>query len=124
VTDRQKTEANGLAEEPAVVFLSGDLMFASRVRGAAEAAGLGFQLTGSLPEDRMIRWVIVDLATRSGSVDGLMQRCQQVCPDAKVLAYGPHVQVAKLEKAKQAGIPVVITRGQFDRSLGSLFEAD
>ena len=109
-------------QQPAVVFLSGDLMFASRVRGAAEAAGLAFQLAGSLPENLPIRWVIVDLSTRSGSVDGLMQRCEDVCPEAKVLAYGPHVQVARLEKAKQEGIPVVLTRGQFDRSLGSLFE--
>ena len=124
MTETQVTETNDSAEEPAVVFLSGDLMFASRVRAAAEAAGLDFQLSGSLPEGRLIWWVIVDLATRSGAVEGLMQRCEQVCPDAKVLAYGPHVQVGKLEKAKQAGIPVVITRGQFDRSLGSLFDVD
>ena len=45
----------------AVVFLSGDLMFASRVRGAAEAAGLEFHLAGSLPDVDDIEWVIVDL---------------------------------------------------------------
>ncbi|MDV6031024.1 MAG: histidine kinase [Phycisphaera sp. RhM] len=96
-------------------------MFASRVRAAAEAEGLEFQLAASLPDRGDIRYVIVDLATRSGAVEGLMERCGQVCPDAKVLAYGPHVQVARLDKAKQAGIPVVVTRGQFDRSLGTLF---
>ncbi|MCO8123761.1 histidine kinase [Stieleria sp. TO1_6] len=106
---------------PAVVFLSGDLMFASRVRAAADAEGLQFHLAGKLPEIDNIVWVIVDLATRSGAVDGLMQQCQQFAPAARVIAYGPHVQVARLEKAKQAGIPVVVTRGQFDRSLGSLF---
>lgn len=108
---------------PAVVFLSGDLMFASRVRAAAEAEGLEFQLAASLPDRGDIRCVIVDLSTRSGVVEGLMERCRQVCPDAKVMAYGPHVQVARLDKAKQAGIPVVVTRGQFDRSLGSLFNS-
>ena len=98
-------------------------MFASRVRSAADAAELDFQLAGQLPEqgDGDIRWVIVDLATRSGVVEGLMERCAQVCPDAKVVAFGPHVQVAKLEKAKNANIPVVMTRGQFDRTINSLF---
>jgi hypothetical protein len=109
-------------EVGAAVFLSGDLMFASRVRAAADAAGVDFQLATSLPDRTDIRWVIVDLATRSGALDGLMDRCRQVCPDATVLAYGPHVQVAKLEKARLAGVPIVLTRGQFDRSLGSLFE--
>ena len=99
-------------------------MFASRVRAAAESEGLEFQLAASLPDRGDIRFVIVDLSTRSGVVEGLMQRCRQGCPDASVLAYGPHVQVARLDKARQAGIPVVMTRGQFDRSLGTLFAGD
>jgi len=106
---------------PCVVFLSGDLMFASRVRGAAEAAGYAFQLTGALPEQSDIAYVIVDLSTRSGVVDGLMHSCAAVCPDATVIAYGPHVQLSRLDAAKQAGIPTVMTRGQFDRSLPRLF---
>lgn len=108
-------------DDARVVFLSGDLMFASRVRGAAEAAGYAFQLAGSLPDQPGIAYVIVDLSTRSGVVDGLMQQCADVCPDAKVIAYGPHVQVSRLDAAKQAGIPIVVTRGQFDRSLPQLF---
>jgi hypothetical protein len=110
-----------------VVLLSGDLMFASRVRSAADAAGLEFRLAGRLPneqapENRAIRWVIVDLATRSGVVDGLVEQCTQICPDATVIAFGPHVQVAKIEAARAAGITNVMTRGQFDRSIATLFK--
>lgn len=106
------------------VFLSGDLIFASRVRGAAEANDLEFHFGGSLPDgESNIRFVIVDLATRSGAVDGLMDACAKRCPNAKVIAFGPHVQVARLEKARDAGIPTVLTRGQFDRSLSTLFES-
>ncbi|MEO1618325.1 MAG: histidine kinase [Planctomycetota bacterium] len=102
--------------------MSGDLLFASRVKGAAEAADLRFSLAGKLPaEPEAIAWVIVDLATRAGVVEGLMSQCEQVCPDARVLAYGPHVQVDRLERARSAGIPTVITRGQFDRALPELF---
>ncbi|MCA9136528.1 MAG: hypothetical protein KDB00_07210 [Planctomycetales bacterium] len=104
------------------VLLSGDLMFASRVRGAAEAAGLDFQMAGALPDKQGIEFVIVDLATRSSVVDGLMDSCRRICPQARVIAFGPHVQVARLDDARAAGIPVVLTRGQFDRELGGLFE--
>ena len=106
-----------------VVFLSGDLMFASRVKAAAQAAGLGFRFGGSLPTDttESIRFVILDLATRSGLTSDIVGQCEQHCPDAKLIAFGPHVQTSKLAAAKEAGIPVVVTRGQFDSKLSSLF---
>ncbi|QDT09614.1 histidine kinase [Stieleria marina] len=108
-----------------VVFLSGDLMFASRVRGAAENAGLEFKLSGRLPEDAggVIRYVILDLATMSKLTGDLPEQCANLCADAKVIAYGPHVQVAKLDAAKSAGIESVLTRGQFDRMLPTLFQS-
>jgi hypothetical protein len=116
-------ERNADSQHRCVVFLSGDLMFASRVRAAAESAGYEFQFASSLPEQGDVAWVVVDLATRSGVVEGLMEQHANVCPGARVVAFGPHVQTGKLEKARQAGIPVVVTRGQFDRSLSSLFES-
>jgi hypothetical protein len=111
------------ASDPTVLFLSGDLVFASRVRGAAEAAGFRFQLSGKFPEDggEAIRYVVVDLSTRSGVVDGLPECVAAQSPGARIIAYGPHVQTARLEAARQAGIPTVLTRGQFDRQLPSLF---
>ncbi|NND97289.1 MAG: histidine kinase [Pirellulaceae bacterium] len=112
------SEASG-----SVVFLSGDLMFASRVRGAAERAGWSFALTGKLPESSAvpIRFVVLDLATMSKLTEGITEHCAANCPDAKLIAYGPHVQVAKLDAARNAGIPVVMTRGQFDSKLSTLF---
>ena len=110
-------------ETGTVVFLSGDLMFASRVRGAAERAGLTFYLGANLPEENgvPIRYVVLDLSTRSSMTASLLPECEQRCPDATVIAYGPHVQVNKLAAAKEAGIPVVMTRGQFDSRLSTLF---
>lgn len=105
-----------------VVFLSGDLMFASRVRAAAEAAELDFQLAMELPDDAAdVSCVILDLSTRSKLTPVIAEHCAQRCPDAKLIAYGPHVQVPKLNAARESGIPVVLTRGQFDRELTSLF---
>lgn len=102
-----------------VVFLSGDLIFASRVRAAAMANGREFQLSGTLPDDcDGVAFVIVDLSSRSKAVEGLMDACQIHCPDARVIAYGPHVQIARLKAAREAGVPTVLTRGQFDAALG------
>ncbi|MEM9643441.1 MAG: histidine kinase [Planctomycetota bacterium] len=106
-----------------VLMLSGDLLFASRVRAAAESAGKSFSLSGNLPDqpDGDVEYVVVDLATRFKVVEGLTVRCQDVCPTAKVVAFGPHVQVDRLKAAREEGIQTVLTRGQFDSSLGTLF---
>ena len=98
-------------------------MFASRVKSAAENAGFQFRFGGNLPKDNFdaIRFVILDLSTRSGLTPTIVGLCQERCPQATLIAYGPHVHVAKLEAARQAGIPTVMTNGQFDSQMGSLF---
>lgn len=107
-----------------VVMLSGDLMFASRVRSAAQAAGLEFHFGGSLPEGDLqdVRYVIVDLSTRSGLVGSIAGLCDQRCPQATLIAYGPHVQVERLREARESGIPNVMTNGQFNAQLPQLFQ--
>ena len=105
-----------------VVMLSGDLMFASRVKAAAERKGRPFQLCGSLPQQDLssLAMVIVDLSTRSGVVPSIARECADRCPEARLVAFGPHVQAEQLEAARAAGIPTVMTNGQFDRQLPEL----
>lgn len=109
-----------------VVMLSGDLMFASRVKSAAESAGLTFRIGGSLPEDQAdaIRFVVLDLGTRSGLTSKIAGQCAQRCGQARLIAYGPHVQVDRLKAARDAGIETVLTNGQFDAALPQLFVSD
>ncbi len=40
-------------------------------------------------------------------------------PTAKIIAYGPHVHVGKLEAAAAAGFEV-LTRGQFDHQISEI----
>ncbi len=105
-----------------VVMLSGDLLFASRVKSVAENAGFEFRFGGNLPEDRAdaIRYVILDLSTRSGLTATIIDLCRQRCPQARLIAYGPHVQVEKLNAARQAGIELVMTNGQFNQQILSI----
>ncbi|TWU26839.1 hypothetical protein Pla52o_06940 [Novipirellula galeiformis] len=106
-----------------VLFLSGDLMFASRVRGAAANAELEFKFSGNLPAGDLdsVAYVIIDLSTRSKLIPDVVAEIATRCPTAKVIAYGPHVQINQLKAAREAGVPTVMTRGQFDAALPSLF---
>lgn len=113
----------GAATTGSVIMLSGDLIFSSRVKAAAQRAGLQFRVSGNLPEDdtHLIRFVVLDLSTRSKLTSDLAAQCQQRCPDAKLIAYGPHVQVDKLNQARASGIQTVMTNGQFDSQLARIF---
>jgi hypothetical protein len=106
-----------------IVMLSGDLMFASRVRAVAQSQGFAFHFGGSLPEGDLstVRFVILDLSTRSGLIDQVARDCAERCPDATLIAYGPHVQTDLLRRAREAGIANVMTNGQFNASLTRTF---
>lgn len=108
---------------PKALFLSGDLIFAGRVRAAADAAGVTFQLSGRLPEqaDPAIGWIIIDLSSRKTLVPTIAGEAAERFPAAQLIAYAPHVQVDLLRAAREAGIGTVLTRGQFDQRLSSLF---
>ncbi|MGB7328575.1 MAG: histidine kinase [Rubripirellula sp.] len=107
-----------------ILMVSGDLVFGSRVKAAAERADWKFSLGGRLPDGELddVRYVIVDLSTRSGVVGTIVGECNERCPSAKLIAYGPHVQVPKLKAARDAGIEQVITNSQFDAMLATLFD--
>ena len=108
--------------QPAVIFLSGDLIFAGRVRAACEAADMQFTFAASLPprsddpeaDQDDVRWVILDLATRSGITQRIVPEVRERYPAARLIAYAPHVHTARLAAAREAGFDQVMTRGQFD----------
>lgn len=108
----------------AVWFFSGDLLFASRVESAAVRSGRLFSLMGKWPETWSAPpgWIIVDLATRFGASSEVIQKTLELFPDTHTIAFGPHVQPARLSKARQDGFENVLTRGQFDSMLPGLFD--
>jgi hypothetical protein len=101
-----------------IAALVRDLMFASRVRGAAPAAAVtqrAEELPGLVgPETRL---VIVELETEGGLEQ--IQRVKERAPGARLVAFGPHVQEEKLEAARGAGAEVM-PRGQFVKRLPEL----
>jgi len=104
-------------------YFSGDLLFAGRVKGAAVNAGFAFSLLSRWPEnpESCPDWIIVDLATKSGASAEICRQAKEHFPDAKCLAFGPHVQAGRLSQARTDGFDPVLTRGQFDGALATLF---
>ena len=104
----------------AVLFLSSDLMFSSRVVGAAKAIGAEVQLVAdpfALPEkiEADCRLVMIDLSLDGLNLPAAVCAVRTAAPQARVVAYGAHVDEAALADASEAGCDTVLTRGQFNK---------
>jgi hypothetical protein len=109
-----------------VLFLSNDLMFASRAQAAAHGAGaqVAIQSAASLtaaavPAD--CRLAIIDLAAAAqDALPGIVAVVRSGSPTARILAFGPHVDEGLLAAAREAGCDDVWSRGQFHQRLSEL----
>src|SRR5262245_40354904 len=68
------------------------------------------------------RLVILDLGTRELSSLGFVAELKQVDPSLKFVAYGPHVQLDRLQAAHAAGCDEVLSRGQFNQECGGILK--
>jgi DNA-binding NarL/FixJ family response regulator len=109
------------------IFLCADLMFASRVLGAAKtlqvplkivpvAADAGRSLTAET------RLVIVDLTMPGLDLAQAVATIREHSPSARIVAFGPHVDEAALGAAREAGCDV-LTRGQFQQNYAALLQS-
>jgi len=110
-----------------IVYCAADLLWATRIRAAADAAGVPARPVRS-PDmldarlaDSDVRTLIVDLEAGPVALE-LVRRLRG--PDAgarlravHVVAFGPHVDRAGLDAARQAGADMVLPRGAFDALL-------
>lgn len=121
------TEAVPETSPPMALLISWDLMFASRVTGTATslggrvevmgAAGPGVTAAGS----GRYCCVLLDLETQPLVISDLIANLP--VPRPPVIAYGPHVQIDRLEEARLAGCDRVVTRGQFSSQMRELLQA-
>lgn len=102
------------------ILLSGDLMLASQVSGAASRVSCALQnvahaesLLSSLRE-RPCDLAIIDLTTPGLDIGRLVSSLRALeQPPKHIIAFGPHVQTGRLTHAQEAGCDEVLTRGQF-----------
>lgn len=114
--------------ETAAVALVADLMFASRVRGAAAAVGVEAKTVSRadalVEETRKLRprLVLLDLEARGVDVPALVARLRED-PDTAgvpIIAFGSHVNREALQGARRAGVDRVLARSAFVRELPEL----
>jgi CheY-like chemotaxis protein len=113
-----------------ILFLTTDLLFSSRVAGAAARMGVPVRTAGR--SETLLEManasdgpavVILDLNLSIVDPAQLVPALRSAAhPPRAVIAYGPHVQEDRLAAAKAAGCDQVLTRGEFsagmDEALG------
>ena len=115
--------AGGLA-----LALVADLLFASRIRGAASAVGA--QALTVRTADELIEWsramaprlILLDLEARGVDAPALIERLKAdpELSSVPVIAFGSHVRGEALLAARRAGADRVLARSAFVRDLPSL----
>lgn len=107
-----------------VLLITTDLMISSTLEGAARQAAAELSVAGpanaaARAADAAPSLAIIDLAGAS-DVPALVAELRAAAPDAKLLAFGPHVHKTKLELAQQAGCDFVMSRGQLHHSAAAI----
>lgn len=111
-----------------VVFLTVDLMFSSRVLGAATSLGLALKIVPSAPAlppgaGADTQLVFVDLTLPGLQLAATVNALREQCPAAKIIAFGPHVDAPLLAEAAQVGCDVVLSRSQFQQRYPELLKS-
>ena len=101
-------------------------MVSSRVAGAGARSGVPVATvsTASALLQRAAaeqpRLVVLDLSLPGLNPSELVPQLKSLSPAPWVVAFGPHVQEARLEAAAQAGCDAVLARGQFHAQIDEL----
>lgn len=111
------------------ILCTHDLMFYSQVTGAARSLGKNIISVRSVDDlltrlaESPAKCLFLDLMLPGLEVDRDIPRIRDACVAGLVIvAYGPHVQVARLEQAEAAGCDAVMPRSRFSSSLNALIE--
>lgn len=110
-----------------IVLLTNDLMFQSRISGAVKNAGKVLVVDRTVErvvqrseQPNEVTLVLIDLTLESLQLAEAIPQLKLAFGSARVLAFGPHVDVERLSEAHESGADAVLTRGQFDRDLMSI----
>ena len=110
-----------------IVFLTSDLMFSSRVGGAAKQLDVEMTLVPNAASvaDKVTAdcgLVLVDLSLDGLNLPAVARAIKSAAPQAKIVAYGAHVDHAALADAADAGCDLVLTRNQFNQRYAELLQ--
>jgi DNA-binding NarL/FixJ family response regulator len=114
-------------DAPQVLALAADLLFASRIRGAGQAAGTAVALART--PDELVRQaaahqpalILVDLHARGDAASAIRAiRQAQSGVRSRIVAFASHTDAAAIQAARDAGADRVLARSAFMRELPAL----
>lgn len=114
---------------PTCIAIVSDLIFASRITGAAKQVGTMCAVVRSSEalkdalKSEQPATVLVDMSCDELSPAEAIRTAKSQCPGARVVAFFSHVQTELMEKAKAAGADDVWPRSLFVQRLPKLLEA-
>ena len=113
-----------------VLLVGQNLFFLGRVEVQAEPLGYDVQWAktqsafSEFSASRLPALILVDLeGDESIWTDVLEALNHQDGRRAKVVAFGPHEDVAMLERARKLGCDIVLNKGEFNRDLPKIIES-
>src|SRR5690606_1766523 len=116
-----------------IAYFATDLVWATRLKGAAEYLGIAARPTRSVEmlearlADSKLTGLIVDLADPETAL-ALVRRVRQHAPAEgsperiTVAAFGPHVERELFEAARNEGVDLLLTRGQLHASMADVLQ--
>ncbi len=113
--------------QPYVLFFSRDIFFAGNVKAAAANAGCQLKIVGNIdaeqPADVLANTqaCVVDLTPLSlEDIASWGEKLATRFPNARRIAFGPHVQTDHFAAANAAGFHATIAKGQVGHILANL----
>jgi len=111
-----------------ILYLASDLLWASKIKGTADALNLPCR-PARTPEmlrarlaDSPVRALIIDLEAGLTAL-ALLHLIRTEAPAVRTLAFAPHVMTDAINAAKDAGADTVLPRGTFSAQLPALLTA-
>jgi CheY-like chemotaxis protein len=116
---------NESTRDSAALMISQDLFFSSKVTSTANELGFRVVVEGNVAQAALkvaatkCRCLILDLAT-PGLIVADVLRALPEANRPRVIAFGAHVQAARLQEARDAGCDEVMPRSKFSATLPDL----
>jgi AmiR/NasT family two-component response regulator len=112
-----------------VLVVGQNLVFMPRVQAAAQAVGCDVRLARSVEafqeafERSEPSLVLVDLEGDTDTWTGVLEGVgKSGGSGVRLVAFGPHEDLAGMERARNLGCDPVLTKGQFSRDLPTIIE--
>ena len=120
-----------MSDRKAILVVGQNLFFLPRIQNVAGPSGYEVRLTARAPkfwelyDEGNVALVLVDLEGDKDTWVRLVRELRERdAPTPRVVAFGPHADIATLELARELGCDAVLTKGEFSGALKRIVETE